>query len=61
MKPYRRLTQPLVRDARGGELRPTTWDEALDRLTFANERRVVAAARRLAEEAPPEGSEGAGN
>jgi formate dehydrogenase major subunit len=26
-----RLTQPLVRDARGGELRPATWDEALDR------------------------------
>ncbi len=24
-----RLTQPLVRD--GGELRPATWDEALDR------------------------------
>ena len=30
-KPYVRLTQPLVRDAKGGELRPTTWDEALDR------------------------------
>ena len=27
--PYPRLTQPLVRD--GGELRPATWDEALDR------------------------------
>ena len=26
---YTRLTQPLVRDA--GELRPATWDEALDR------------------------------
>jgi formate dehydrogenase major subunit len=26
-----RLTQPLVRDARGGELRPATWDEALER------------------------------
>lgn len=26
---YTRLTQPLVRD--GGELRPATWDEALDR------------------------------
>jgi len=30
-KPYMRLTQPLVRDAKGGELRPATWDEALDR------------------------------
>ena len=28
---YVRLTQPLVRDRRGGELRPATWDEALDR------------------------------
>jgi formate dehydrogenase major subunit len=26
---YVRLTQPLVRD--DGELRPTSWDEALDR------------------------------
>jgi formate dehydrogenase (hydrogenase) len=26
---YRRLTQPLVRDANG--LRPAPWDEALDR------------------------------
>jgi len=26
---YTRLTQPLVRD--NGELRPATWDEALDR------------------------------
>jgi predicted molibdopterin-dependent oxidoreductase YjgC len=31
-KPYVRLTQPLVRDAKGGELRPATWDEALDRV-----------------------------
>ena len=30
-KSYVRLTQPLVRDTRGGELRPATWDEALDR------------------------------
>ena len=30
-KPYVRLTQPLVRDTKGGELRPVTWDEALDR------------------------------
>ena len=29
MTRYRRLTQPLVRD--GGELRPASWDEALDR------------------------------
>jgi len=26
-----RLTTPLVRDGRGGALRPATWDEALDR------------------------------
>ena len=30
-KSYARLTQPLVRDAKGGSLRPSTWDEALDR------------------------------
>lgn len=40
MKPYRRLTHPLVRD--GGSLREATWDEALDRaasaLHFARER-----------------------
>ena len=30
-KAYVRLTQPLVRDTKGGELRPTTWDEALAR------------------------------
>ncbi len=28
---YVRLSQPMVRDARGGKLRPATWDEALDR------------------------------
>jgi formate dehydrogenase major subunit len=27
----KRLTQPLVRDGRGGSLRPATWEEALDR------------------------------
>jgi len=27
-----RLTQPLVRDRRGGALRPASWDEALDRV-----------------------------
>ena len=26
-----RLTEPLVRDAKGRALRPATWDEALDR------------------------------
>jgi predicted molibdopterin-dependent oxidoreductase YjgC len=30
-KSYVRLTQPLVRDTKGGELRPATWDEALSR------------------------------
>jgi predicted molibdopterin-dependent oxidoreductase YjgC len=37
---YRRLTQPLVRQGTG-ELRPATWDEALDRAAAAL-RRVVA-------------------
>ncbi len=31
MRRQERLTQPLVRDTRGGDLRPATWDEALDR------------------------------
>jgi len=31
-KPYMRLTQPLVRDTKDGDLRPATWDEALDRV-----------------------------
>jgi predicted molibdopterin-dependent oxidoreductase YjgC len=31
VKPYARLTQPLVRDAKGGPLRSASWDEALDR------------------------------
>jgi formate dehydrogenase major subunit len=30
-KSYVRLTHPLVRDTRGGELRRATWAEALDR------------------------------
>ena len=34
-KSYVRLTQPLVRDTKGGELRPATWDEALDRTVAA--------------------------
>jgi formate dehydrogenase major subunit len=29
---YTRLTQPLVRDAKGMPLRPATWDEALSRV-----------------------------
>jgi predicted molibdopterin-dependent oxidoreductase YjgC len=33
MKPYRRLTHPLVRD--GGSLREATWEEALDRAATA--------------------------
>jgi formate dehydrogenase major subunit len=40
--PLQRLTQPLVRDSRGGELRPAGWDEALDR-TVAGFRRAIAA------------------
>ncbi len=31
MKPFARLTQPLVRDGRSSELRPASWDEALER------------------------------
>ena len=34
--PRARLTTPLVRD--GGQLRPATWDEALDRVTGGLER-----------------------
>ncbi|HZE01289.1 MAG TPA: molybdopterin-dependent oxidoreductase [Pseudonocardiaceae bacterium] len=30
-----RLTEPLVRDRRDGSLNPTTWDDALDRVTRA--------------------------
>ena len=30
-KSYVRLTQPLVRETKGGALRPATWDEALER------------------------------
>jgi formate dehydrogenase major subunit len=40
-KSYVRLTQPLVRDAKGAALRPATWDEALDR-TVAGLRSVLA-------------------
>jgi formate dehydrogenase major subunit len=28
MKPYARLTEPMIRE--GGKLRPASWDEALD-------------------------------
>ncbi len=31
MARMQRLTQPMVRDARGGALRPASWDEALAR------------------------------
>ena len=36
---YTRLTEPLVRD--GGQLRPASWDEALDRAA-AGFRRALA-------------------
>ena len=42
---YQRLTHPLVRDGR--DLRPATWDEALDR--------VAAGFRRTIDEAGPDG------
>ncbi len=38
-----RLTTPLVRDRKGGPLRPATWDEALDRVA-AGIRAIQAAA-----------------
>jgi len=31
VKPYERLTQPLVRDEKTLPLRPATWEEALDK------------------------------
>ena len=39
-RPYARLTQPLVRD--NGELRPATWDEALDRAAAGFRRNIAA-------------------
>jgi formate dehydrogenase major subunit len=36
-----RLTTPLVRDTKGGELRPASWEEALDRAA-AGFRKAVA-------------------
>ena len=43
--PYLRLTQPLVRDA--GELRPATWEEALDRAADGFRRNSRARAGRV--------------
>ena len=42
MRRLARLTEPMVRDARGGALRPATWDEAIDRAA-AGLRRVTDA------------------
>ena len=42
-KRYVRLTQPLVRDVKGGPLRTATWAEALDR-TAAGLRAATATA-----------------
>ena len=50
-KSYVRLTQPLVRDTKGGELRPATWDEALDR-TVAGFQAALASRRPDADKAP---------
>ncbi len=49
-KSYVRLTQPLVRDSKGGDLRPATWDEALDRTVAAF--RAMEAKRAPDEPAP---------
>jgi formate dehydrogenase major subunit len=51
-KSYVRLTHPLVRDTKGGELRQATWDEALDR-TVAGLR--AALAKRASAERGPVG------
>jgi predicted molibdopterin-dependent oxidoreductase YjgC len=50
-KSYVRLTQPLVRDTKGSELRPATWDEALDR-TVAGFRAALASWKPDAERPP---------
>jgi formate dehydrogenase major subunit len=47
-KSYVRLTHPLVRDTKGGELRQATWDEALDRTVDGFR---AALARRATEDA----------
>ena len=52
-KSYVRLTQPLVRDTKGGELRQATWDEALDRTVTGF--RAALAARPSAEAKAPIG------
>jgi formate dehydrogenase major subunit len=44
MKPYVRLTEPMVRE--GGKLRTASWDEALDR--------AAAGLRRVRDEHGPE-------
>jgi formate dehydrogenase major subunit len=44
MKPYVRLTEPMVRE--GGKLRAASWDEALDR--------AAAGLRRVRDEHGPE-------
>ena len=38
MAPIERLTRPLVRDHKGGPLRPASWDEALERAAAGLER-----------------------
>src|SRR4029079_4110703 len=48
-KAYVRLTHPLVRDTKGGELRQATWDEALDR--------TVAGLPAALHPPPPEGDQ----
>ena len=50
-KSYVRLTHPLVRDTKGGELRQATWDEALDR-TVAGLLAALAAPRLADVKAP---------
>jgi predicted molibdopterin-dependent oxidoreductase YjgC len=50
-KSYVRLTHPLVRDTRGGELRQATWDEALDR-TVAGLRAALQRPRPVGARAP---------
>jgi formate dehydrogenase major subunit len=51
-KSYVRLTQPLVRETKGGELRPASWDEALDRTVAAFR---TAGARRVPDAPAPFG------
>ena len=53
-KSYVRLTHPLVRDTKGGELRQATWDEALDR-TVAGFRAALDRPRASADAKAPIG------